>query len=177
MDDWSLPACGKCRGKGELVMVGRSWVSVRCEDCKGSGVVRPALPSIAAAVITSSSGVLLVRRAVPEAELVWQFPAGEVEADESAQDAAAREAAEETALRVVVTKELGERQHPLTNRTMVYFACEVVAGDAAVASPREVAEVRWCHLPDLPDFIHGRLYPPVQAHLDAVLSAGGRASQ
>lgn len=172
MDDWRLPACGTCHGKGELVMVGRSWVSVRCEDCKGSGVIRPALPSIAAAVITSPAGVLLVRRAVPEAALVWQFPAGEVEAGESAQDAAVREAAEETSLRVVVTADLGERRHPLTNRTMVYCACDVVAGHARVASPREVADVRWCRLAELNDFVPDGFYPPVRWHLETVLSAG-----
>jgi 8-oxo-dGTP diphosphatase len=170
MDDWDLPACPTCRGRGELVMVGRSWVSVRCEDCKGSRVVRPTLPRIAVAIITSPAGVLLVRRTVPEGELVWQFPAGAIEAGESGADAAAREAVEETSLHVVVTAELGERRHPLTDRTVVYCACEVVTGDARVASPREISEVHWCRLTDLPAFIHGDLYPPVQAHLEAVLS-------
>ncbi|MFD8567960.1 NUDIX hydrolase [Streptomyces sp. NPDC059639] len=47
---------------------------------------------IAGAVIARGGRVLLVRRAVPEGALVWQFPAGEVDAGETAPGAATREA-------------------------------------------------------------------------------------
>src|SRR6266508_5314455 len=55
---------------------------------------------IAAAVIVVDGRLLLVRRAVAEGELVWQFPAGEVEPDEAVEDAAVREVGEETGLTV-----------------------------------------------------------------------------
>ncbi|WP_420031369.1 NUDIX hydrolase [Streptomyces sp. cg28] len=45
--------------------------------------------------------VLLIRRAVPESALVWQFPAGKVDAGESPGGAAAREAVEEAGVTVV----------------------------------------------------------------------------
>jgi 8-oxo-dGTP pyrophosphatase MutT (NUDIX family) len=51
---------------------------------------------IAAAVIVVDGR--LFRRAVAEGALVWQFPAGKVEPGESAEDAAVREAGEETGL-------------------------------------------------------------------------------
>lgn len=87
---------------------------------------------ITAAIIVSDGRVLMVRRRVKEGELSWQFPAGEVEAGESAEDAAVREALEETGLIVRATKHLGERVHPATGRRMIYIACAVVTGTASV---------------------------------------------
>ncbi|GAA3730547.1 hypothetical protein GCM10022225_10460 [Plantactinospora mayteni] len=55
---------------------------------------------IAAAVIVDNGRVLLVRRRVNEGQLSWQFPAGEVEPEEPAEEAAVREAGEETGLTV-----------------------------------------------------------------------------
>lgn len=170
MNDWNLPACETCRGKGELVMVGRSWISVRCDACKGTGVARPELPPIAAAVITGPAGVLLVRRAVPEPDLVWQFPAGQIEDGEDAAHAVVREAAEETGLAVTAEVELGERRHPATHRMLIYIGCCVAHGHAHVAAPREVADVRWCRLSELPGYVPGGFYPPVGSYLEDQLT-------
>jgi 8-oxo-dGTP diphosphatase len=98
---------------------------------------------IAAAVIVVDGRLLLVRRAVAQGALVWQFPARKMEPGESAEDAV-REAGEETGLTVRAVRRLGQRVHPLTGRTMTYVACEAVAGTAHVAAKREVAEVVWC---------------------------------
>jgi hypothetical protein len=45
-------------------------------------------PAIAAAIIVSNGHVLLVRRRLTEGSLSWQFPAGEVEPGETAEQAA-----------------------------------------------------------------------------------------
>lgn len=95
-------------------------------------------PPIAAAVIVKDGRVLLVRRRVKEGSLSWQFPAGEVEAGESAAEAAVREAREETGLTVAEAKVLGERVHPATGRTMIYVACDAIEGEAAVADDDEL---------------------------------------
>jgi 8-oxo-dGTP diphosphatase len=79
---------------------------------------------IAAAVIAAGGRVLLIRRAVAEGGLSWQFPAGKVEPGESAEDAAVRQAFEETGVVVRALVRLGERVHPLTGRIMLYVACE-----------------------------------------------------
>lgn len=125
-------------------------------------------PTVAAAVITHEGRVLLGRRSVEEGSLVWQFPAGEVEADEPTEDAAVRETAEETGLIVAPVETLGERVHPSTGRRMVYVACRVIAGEAEVSE--ELAEIAWCGLDELPTYVPRGFFAPVQQHLDEVLA-------
>ncbi len=127
---------------------------------------------IAAAVIVVDGRLLLVRRAVSEGALVWQFPAGKVEPGESAEDAAVREAGEETGLTVRAVRRLGERVHPLTGRTMTYVVCEAVAGTAHVAAEREVAEVVWCDRVTLATYVPYPLFEPVREYLEATLGPG-----
>jgi 8-oxo-dGTP diphosphatase len=128
-------------------------------------------PAIAAAVIAHKGKVLLVKRRVKEGTLSWQFPAGAIEAGESASQAATREAKEETGLTVTDSKILGERVHPSTGRTMIYVACDLVAGDARVADDEELSEFAWLKHSELPEYVPYGLFEPVQAHLDAVLAS------
>lgn len=127
-------------------------------------------PVIAAAVIVDDGRFLLVQRAVSEGSLSWQFPAGEVEAGETAEDAAVRETAEEAGLTVVVKARLGERTHPATGREMVYVACEVIDGEAHAADEDEVAAVAWVGLDEIPEYVPHGFFEPVQAYLDDLLS-------
>jgi len=126
-------------------------------------------PGIAAAVVVSGGRVLLVRRRVSEGQLSWQFPAGEIEAGESEGEAAVRETREETGLAVRVVRGLGGRVHPKTRRRMAYLACEVVAGEAYVADREELAEVVWCGLGEIPEYVPYGLYGPVQEYLVRVM--------
>ncbi|TXS17244.1 MULTISPECIES: NUDIX hydrolase [unclassified Streptomyces] len=126
-------------------------------------------PSVAAAVIVQEGRVLMVRRRVGEGQLSWQFPAGKVEPGESREEAAVREAREETGLHVAAVKFLGERIHPMTGRLISYTACEVEGGVAHVTSTEEVAEVAWVTHGDIPQYVPYGLFEPVQEHLDAVL--------
>jgi 8-oxo-dGTP diphosphatase len=126
-------------------------------------------PAIAAAVIIKDGQVLLVRRRVKEGELSWQFPSGQVEPGESGEQAAVRETQEETGLTVRASESLGERVHPNTGRTMIYTACEVVAGTAHVADEEELAEVAWSDRATLTTYVPYPFFGPVQEHLDANL--------
>ena len=126
-------------------------------------------PAIAAAIIVNDGQVLMVRRRVKEGQLSWQFPAGEVEAGESANEAAVRETLEETGLTVRAAGSLGERVHPNTGRTMLYVACDVVEGTARVADEEELAEVAWCDRATLTAYVPYPFFGPVQEHLDANL--------
>jgi 8-oxo-dGTP diphosphatase len=122
-------------------------------------------------VIVKGGRVLLVRRRVKEGTLSWQLPAGEVEAGETAGQAAVREAGEEVGLTVAETKMLGERVHPATGRTMVYVACDVVDGEARVVDDEELAELAWAERDQLAEYVPHGFFEPVQQYLYGALSA------
>ena len=126
-------------------------------------------PPVAAAIIVHDGKVLLVRRRTAEGTLSWQFPAGAIEEGETPGQAAVREAREETGLVVTESKMLGERVHPNTGRTMVYVACDVHAGDAAIVDDDELVEFAWSGQDQLSDYVPYGFYPAVQKHLHAVL--------
>lgn len=126
--------------------------------------------AIAAAVIVDSGRVLMVRRRVKEGSLSWQFPAGQIEPGESGEVAAVRETQEEVGVEVSPIERLGERVHPVTGRTMVYVACEVVKGTARVADEEELAEVEWCDRVKLAEYVPYPFYQPVQEYFDANLT-------
>lgn len=123
-------------------------------------------PGIAAAVIVQDGRVLMVQRRVKEGELSWQFPAGEVEADETPEAAAVRETAEEVGLTVKAIRLLGERVHPKTGRQISYTACQVVSGTATVVDTEELAELAWITHDQIAEFVPYGLFEPVQAYLD-----------
>lgn len=128
-------------------------------------------PPIAAAVITQDGAVLLVRRRVKEGSLSWQFPAGEVERGESPEDAAAREANEETGITVDNGMRLGERVHPNTGRTMIYVAFDSAEGEARVVDEEELDSFAWVKHHELKTYVPYPFFSPVQAHLDTTLTS------
>ncbi|MFF0130311.1 NUDIX hydrolase [Streptomyces mirabilis] len=125
---------------------------------------------IAGAVIVHAGRVLLIRRSAPAASLLWTFPSGKVEPGETSGQAAAREALEEAGVVVEPGSLLGDRVHPVTGWQVVYVACRLLSGTAHAASPREVAEVRWVRLGEIPGLVPGGLFAPVQAYLDESFS-------
>jgi 8-oxo-dGTP diphosphatase len=127
-------------------------------------------PSIAAAIIVQDGRVLMVRRRIKEGELSWQFPAGQVEDGEDYTDAAVRETKEEVGIEVRAVDRLGERVHPATGRTMVYVACEVVAGTPYVADTDELAAVEWCDRATLTEYVPYPFFGPVQDYFNVKLS-------
>jgi 8-oxo-dGTP diphosphatase len=126
-------------------------------------------PDVSAAIITSNERVLMVRRRVKEGALSWQFPAGGVEAGETAEQAAVRETLEETGLAVKAVRYLGDRVHPKSGTVMAYTACEPVAGEARVADDEELDAVAWVAHSEISDYVPYGLYGPVQEYLDEVL--------
>ena len=125
---------------------------------------------IAAAIIVKDGQVLMVRRRVKEGELSWQFPAGEVEAGETGEEAAVRETREEVGLIVAAVKPLGERVHPATGRTMLYVACKLVDGTPYVADEDELADVEWCNRAKLAEYVPYPFFGPVEEYFDSNLA-------
>lgn len=124
---------------------------------------------IAAAIITRDGEVLLTRRRFREGELLWGFPSGAVEEGETAEQAAAREVAEELGFRVEATEIIGERIHPATKRQMVYIACRVVDGEPQLVDHEELAEFAWCTNDGIMERIPNGIFEPVQVYLDRAL--------
>lgn len=123
----------------------------------------PVRPPIAAAIVTSNRGVLIERR--NDGRPLWTFPAGEAEPGESPADTAIREVKEETGLLVKISHTIGERQHPVTGRHMIYIAARPYQGTAVhVGDEAELAEVRWATLSEAEQLLTG-MYEPVHEHL------------
>lgn len=121
---------------------------------------------IAGAVVVLEGRVLLIRRAVPVGDLVWQFPAGKVDVGESVEEAAVREALEEAGVVLDSAWVIGERVHPVTGWRVAYVACRWVSGDPRAASPREVAEAAWVPVGEVAERIPGGVFGPVRRYLD-----------
>lgn len=128
-------------------------------------------PGISAAIIVQGDRVLMVRRAVKEGELSWQFPAGAIEDGETAEQAAVRETQEETGLTVEVIKLIGDRVHPKSGRFMSYTACTILSGEAHVADADELDAVAWVAHGEITEYVPYGLFEPVQEYLDEALTS------
>jgi 8-oxo-dGTP diphosphatase len=127
-------------------------------------------PAIASAVIVQDGRLLLARRREREGSLLWALPGGAIEPGENAEQAAEREAREETGLDVAARQVLGTRVHPATGREMHYVACDVLAGTPFVGDPEEHDAVEFVPIGKLGEYVPFGFFAPVQEHLDAVLA-------
>ena len=118
-------------------------------------------------LIEHESGIVLVKRGNPPHQGEWTLPSGFVEADESAEEAAVREAEEETGLKVEIIEMAGINsfpEGPPVSGIMIFFRVRPVGGilqagddaaDAKVFLPDE--------LPRLPFRTHREILAQWQA--------------
>ncbi len=94
-------------------------------------------------VIPADEGVVLIRRGTDPFEGRWALPGGFVELGETVEEAAAREAAEETGLAVELARMVGvysdPGRDPRGHNVSVAFLARVLGGDLSAAS--DAAEV------------------------------------
>lgn len=126
---------------------------------------QPAM-AVAVAVIANDGRVLLVHRHAGDGAPPWVLPGGESEPGERAEEAAVREAREETGLEVAAQRVLSERLHPVTGHRIIYVACDVGAGTAQVTAPDEVDTVAWVPIGEIRAYVPDGLYGPVMEYLD-----------
>lgn len=107
--------------------------------------------------------VLLIQRRVPPFEHTWALPGGFVQMDESLEDAARRELAEETGITRVFLEQLctfGEPERDPRGRviTVAYYALAKLT-DHAVRAATDAESVAWFQVRDLPTlaFDHERI--------------------
>lgn len=119
--------------------------------CNACGFVHFRDPKVAAAVLLGDQGrVLLVRRAVDPRRGFWALPAGFVEVDELPDEAAAREALEETGLHVAVGNLLRIRRtsNPDKPGLLLTYQGQVIGG--ALQASDDVSEARWFSVQEIP---------------------------
>ena len=89
-------------------------------------------------VIPSERGVVLIRRSTEPFAGQWALPGGFVEVGETVEEAAAREAAEETGLAVEVARLIGvysePERDPRGHNVSVAFVVRVLSGELAAAT-------------------------------------------
>lgn len=119
------PVCGHTLGTREEG--GR--LRQACPNCGYVHYVNP-VPAVGI-LIEKDDGVVLIRRNNPPHKGAWTLPSGFIEADESAEEAAIREAAEETGLEIEIIEMSGVNsfpEGPPVSGIMIFFRARAVGG-------------------------------------------------
>lgn len=103
--------------------------------------------SVSTVVLDAESGQVLLH--LRGDVWLWSLPGGGVEADETWEAAAVREAREETGYEVAVDRLVGEYHRPQLGDTKRVFAAHVVGG-APRLRPPETIRVAWFRTDQLP---------------------------
>ena len=120
------PICGHALGEREEG--GR--IRQACDNCGYVHYVNP-VPAVGI-LIEMDGGLVLIRRANPPHQGEWTLPSGFIEADESAEEAAIREAGEETGLKVEITELFDVNsfpEGPPISGIMIFFRARPVGGE------------------------------------------------
>jgi ADP-ribose pyrophosphatase YjhB (NUDIX family) len=118
--------------------------------CPACGQVHYDDPKVAVGVVAARDGMILLTRRNHEPKMgCWSFPSGFVDAYEDVVAAAAREAWEETGIRVTVGALLGVYQDPGSRVIFLAYAAEAGPGDPVVGE--ECMDVRFFPADALPD--------------------------
>lgn len=141
----SVTFCVECGGLLETRAVfGR--IRPACPTC---GHIHFDDPKIAVGVVASRDGKILLTRRNHEPKLgEWSFPAGFADAGENVAEAAAREALEETGVRVEVGPLLGVFQEHASR--VVFLAYAATAGEEEPICGDECLDVRYFAVSELP---------------------------
>ncbi|MBI2886353.1 MAG: NUDIX domain-containing protein [Chloroflexi bacterium] len=123
---------------------------VRRPTCPSCGYVYYRDPKLAVAVVAGRDGkVLLARRNHQPAMGLWTFPSGYVDAGEVVEEAAVREAREETGAEVALLKLMAVASEPGNPVVLIVYRGEIVGG--VLAPGPEATEVGLFGLDELPE--------------------------
>lgn len=120
-----------------------------CDNCGYVHYVNP-VPGVGL-LIEMNGGVVLIRRGNPPHKDEWTLPSGFVEADESAEEAAVREAEEETGLKVQIVEMAGVNsfpEGPPVSGIMIFYRMRPVGGSLRAGD--DAAEVQVFQPDELP---------------------------
>jgi ADP-ribose pyrophosphatase YjhB (NUDIX family) len=108
-------------------------------------------PKLAVAIlIEHDGGLLLQRRAIDPGKGKWTFPSGYVDRGERVEDAAVREALEETGLEVQLTGLLGLYSDTGNPVVLAVYAADVIGGSVIASDESDdIASFQATNLPEL----------------------------
>jgi len=141
------PACGGHLSERLLETEDRP--RLVCDQCQRILYVNPKV--VAGAIIERGGRLLLLRRAIEPRRGTWTFPAGYMEIDETAEEAALRETEEEVGLEVKLGPLVGAYSRPVPHGPgilVVVFRSSRPRGQ--VRASRETLETRWFDLDHIP---------------------------
>ena len=129
---------------------------------------RPATPhyTVTAAVIERRGRFLIAQRP-PDGLLgsLWEFPGGKLRPGEDLATCLKREISEELAAEIQVGSPIGVYRHAYTHFriTLHAFCCRLV--DGCQPQARQVQDIRWASLSELPDYPMGKVDRQISARL------------
>lgn len=118
-----------------------------CDNCGYVHYLNP-IPGVGIIIETPANddqnGIVLIQRGHPPHKDLWSLPSGFVEADESAEEAAIREAEEETGLKVEVIEMMGVNsfpEGPPVSGIMIFYRARPVGGTLRAGDDAASAKV------------------------------------
>jgi 8-oxo-dGTP diphosphatase len=124
------------------------------------------------AVILKENSIVLIKRKKDPFKGMWAIPGGFVEWGETVEQAAIREAKEETCLDVKIEKLIGVYSDPIRDprghTVSVCFLCREVGGDLMAAT--DAGDARYFKLSELPElaFDHGEILGDIAEFLKGI---------
>lgn len=120
-------------------------------------------PPVAYALIERHGFIAVLQRV----DGSWTFPGGKIDDGESAEQAAVREAGEESGLRIIVYKTLPpyEKKDKLRHA----FIAKAIGGALTLSEPDKFQQVAWMTPQEVIPLFGDRLYTPIRQHLDEML--------
>jgi ADP-ribose pyrophosphatase YjhB (NUDIX family)/N-acetylglutamate synthase-like GNAT family acetyltransferase len=120
-----------------------------CPNCGYVHYVNP-VPAVGI-IIEHEGGIVLIQRSHPPHKDEWTLPSGFIEADESAEDAAMREAEEETGLKVEIIELAGINsfpEGPPISGIMIFYRARPIGGELRAGD--DASDARVFQLADMP---------------------------
>jgi 8-oxo-dGTP diphosphatase len=132
---------------------------------------------VVGAMLTRDDGRYLITQRLPTSSLplLWEFPGGRVEADESDQDALARELREEMAVEIEVLERVMLHQHAYTHYDIDFrvFRCRLRSPESKIQHLK-VHDHRWVTLEEMSNY----RFPDADARtLEKLLGLEGESSE
>lgn len=106
------------------------------------------MTKVAGVVIEKKGKYLLVQEKQKRAYKLWNLPAGRMDDGESLEDAAAREASEETGFDVKVIQLLGEWRDESTGAMLYAYSADIVGGELSWPED-EILDAQWFSLEEI----------------------------